>query len=62
MSLTVPQMILMGHAAYVNAERSGLLDRDKDGIDATVRVRGKKKSFDEMDSTDYADYYGDWNV
>ena len=62
MSLTVPQMILMGHAAHVNAERSGLLDRDKSEVTAKVRVRGKEKDLSEMDSNDYAEYYGDWNV
>ena len=62
MSLTVPQMILLGHAAGVNAERAGLGRDDEAASSSTkVSVNGKIKSLDTMDSDDYARYYSDWS-
>lgn len=57
MKMTMPQIIMLNHAAHVNAKRMGL-DRDED--DVPVEVGGKSKSMDVMDSKDYERYYSDW--
>lgn len=60
MRLTVPQIVMLGHAAWVNYKRSGL-DKDDDGPkDVSVSVNGRSKNLSEMNSDDYMKYYSDW--
>lgn len=59
MQLTVPQMIMLNHAAFVNAKKSGLIKEDANE-DATVTVGGKMKSFDSMTDDERDSYYREW--
>ncbi len=61
MKLTVPQIVMLGHASWVNYKRSGL-DKDKDDkpSDVTVNVNGKSKNLSDMNSEEYMRYYSDW--
>lgn len=60
--ITMPQMIMLNHASWVNAKRAGL-DRGTSGESAEEEkdpiVHGKKR-LSEMTSDDYAGYYGNW--
>lgn len=62
MKMTMPQIIMLNHAASVNAKKSGLdrLSSDKPDDNDVVTVGGKHKRLSEMDSKDYAEYYSDW--
>lgn len=68
MSLTIPQLILLGHASWANDKRMRRsIEREKESTgeqaddytsdDPYVTVRGKRKRFSEMDSDDWIEYY-----
>jgi hypothetical protein len=57
MSLTLPQVILLGHAAWANDKR---MKARSESPDTKVVVGNKEKSFEQMDSKDYEEYYGRW--
>lgn len=64
MRLTVPQIIMLGHAANVNFKRSGM-DKHSSltssaASDDFVEVNGRSKRLSEMTSEDYTLYYSDW--
>ena len=61
MRLTVPQIIMLGHASWVNYKRSGLdKNDDSSGRDVNINLNGKSKNMTEMDSNDYMTYYSNW--
>ncbi len=53
MRLTIPQVIMMNHAAHVNQKRAEESAKRKDGDAST----GSGKRVSEMDSTEYARYF-----
>jgi hypothetical protein len=57
MSVTLPQMILLGHASHINYERMTANSEKKDKHKASdaVIINGKKLS--EMNSDELANYY-----
>ncbi len=65
MSLTLPQVYLMGHAAWVSDQRSksrrGSEDtQEESSDDPWVTINNKRKRFSEMTSEDQEEYYGRW--
>jgi hypothetical protein len=57
--LTLPQVILLGHAAWANDKRSKAKSaaKEKEDADPMILVRGKQKPFSEMTTDDAPEYY-----
>lgn len=59
MSLTLPQVILLGHAAWANDKRSKARSaaKEQEEPNPTIMVGGKQKPFSEMSTDDAQEYY-----
>lgn len=61
MRLTMPQIIMLNHAAWVNSERMKSRIHSKKNEDDDDQIVYKGKRLSELNSEEMAAYYGDWS-